>query len=143
MTEKTKKRGMSYTINYQNIGGNILRALEKRNKTQTWLAEEIGVDKTHVNKWVKNKVRPGSKYLDRICRALDYKAEEIITGMFEDERTYKKPSYETVEEPEAIYDGELQLIETYIDTIINSEKREVKIGYKKRLLSLIETIIVQ
>ena len=132
---------MSYTINYQNIGGNILRALEKRGKTQTWLAEQIKVDKTHVNKWVKNRVRPSTKYLDRVCQALDYKAEEIITGMFEDERTHKKKD-DSVSEPEQIYAGELQLIETYIDSIIETEKREVKIGYKKRLMSLLETLLV-
>lgn len=135
-------RTMGYLSDYENIGGHIDRALKKRNHTQVWLSEQLGIDKTHVNKWVNNHIRPSAKYLNEIAKALDYDVSEIITGHFKDERTYRPMSVETkATEDGSVYNEELHLIEIYLDRIIESKSDSQKLVLKSKLMNLLGSIL--
>lgn len=65
----------------------VMRNSQKTNK---WLAEELGKDPATVSKWVTNAAQPGLETLRRIADLLDI-----------DIRTLINPS--KVEEPEVVY----------------------------------------
>jgi transcriptional regulator with XRE-family HTH domain len=121
------------------IGSNIKRALKKRNKTQVWLAEQLNIDKTHVNKWVNNHINPNANYLSDIARLLDFDVNELDTGDFKDEMNYQKINKAPANHN--IKDEELQLIKIYVEEIIESDSIEEKVKLKTKLLGMISSII--
>lgn len=127
------------------FGRNLSKSLRKRNLTQTALAEMLGIDKTHVNKWVNNRVMPSSEYLDKISKALNYSIEELITGTFRDEIFYRQPKRIANEAEESakekVHTEELILIESYINGIIDSRDYIEKMNLKKKLLNIINAIL--
>jgi DNA-binding XRE family transcriptional regulator len=52
--------------------------LEKHQKTQVWLSEELGVSTISVNNWVQNKNQPSLETALKICKALGVKISELI-----------------------------------------------------------------
>lgn len=62
------------------LGKTLQKALDRKGWTQKHLAAEIGVHKTHVNKWIKNRVRPSSSYIDLIARKMNISPYELLTG---------------------------------------------------------------
>jgi DNA-binding XRE family transcriptional regulator len=52
--------------------------LEKHQKTQVWLSEELGVSTISVNNWVQNKNQPSLETALKICKVLGVKISELI-----------------------------------------------------------------
>lgn len=137
---------MGAAINYKNefsrFGQNLSKALKKRAKTQVWLAEQLDIDKTHVNKWVKNRVLPSSEYMDRIAKALDYEIEELITGIFKDEAIYRTTSEGRNPQTDGgVSISEMAMVEKYIDSIIDEEDYEKQQALKRKVLFFISGLL--
>jgi putative transcriptional regulator len=66
MTQKTK------TFN------RIKAVLAEKGKTNIWLAEELGKNKTTVSKWCTNDVQPTVETLFAIAKALDVDVRELL-----------------------------------------------------------------
>lgn len=62
-----------------NIGSNILEILHTKRKKQSWLAEQCGVTKSHINQIVKGKTKPSISLLILISDVLDTSINEILT----------------------------------------------------------------
>jgi putative transcriptional regulator len=52
--------------------------LEKNQKTQVWLSEELGVSTISVNNWVHNKNQPSLETALKICKVLGVKISDLI-----------------------------------------------------------------
>ena len=52
--------------------------LVKNNKTNKWLAEQLGVNQTTVSKWCTNTTQPDLATLKRISELLNVNVSEII-----------------------------------------------------------------
>ena len=105
---------------YINFGSNLKKALSRRDMTQIELSEILGVDKTHVNKWATNKVRPSAENLSRIAEALGYDVEELVTGTFAIQNQRKR--YELTE---SLIERELSNIKSIIKDIRDLPEEEV------------------
>lgn len=130
---------MRYTLKYNNMGGTLKKALAKRGRTQVWLADKLGVHKSHVSKWCRNVIQPTSRYVHRIAKALDFEEKELITGVFNDEVTYNK--IPIAGEPDTVYSEEVSLFEAYLDQIISSKNEQEKQHLKRKVISLLTAIL--
>lgn len=56
----------------------IKEILEKKQKSQVWLSQEIDVSVVSVNNWVKNKTNPSLETLYKISKVLNVKISDLI-----------------------------------------------------------------
>ena len=52
--------------------------LAEKRKTNKWLAEAIGKDRTTVSRWCNNHVQPSLEMLDKIAKLLDVNIQELL-----------------------------------------------------------------
>lgn len=58
----------------------IKETLEKKEKSQYWLAQETGITANSINSYVKNKVEPSLSNLFRIAEALKVNPRDLINS---------------------------------------------------------------
>lgn len=56
----------------------IKAVLAEKGKTNLWLAETLGKNKTTVSKWCTNDIQPTIETLFNIARVLDVEARELL-----------------------------------------------------------------
>lgn len=56
----------------------IKAVLAEKNKTNIWLAEALGKNKTTVSKWCTNDVQPTIETLFAVAKALDVDVRELL-----------------------------------------------------------------
>jgi putative transcriptional regulator len=56
----------------------IKEVLEERGKTQTWLADKLGVDFVTVSRYCNNHRQPSMERLGEIAKALGVKVKDLI-----------------------------------------------------------------
>ena len=57
---------------------NIKEVLEKKNKTQKWLADELGTTTVSVNHWCTNKSQPTIEKLFKVAHLLKTKPSQLL-----------------------------------------------------------------
>ncbi len=64
-------------INYSGMANlnRIKVVLAEQNKTDKWLAEQLGKSNCTVSKWCQNSIQPDLQTLDKIARLLDVEKE--------------------------------------------------------------------
>lgn len=87
---------MSYFTKHFDFGTNLRKALEIRGLTQVELSNKMKIHKTHVNKWVQNKVKPSASYLDQMSEILNFPVESLLTGDFFGSKNKKDEKIKTV-----------------------------------------------
>lgn len=60
------------------LGKRLILAREKKGMKQVELAEALGVSKTCVNYWEKDKREPGVNDIKRLCSLLDVDADDLL-----------------------------------------------------------------
>lgn len=55
--------------------------LAERNKTNKWLAEQLGKDQAIVSKWVTNTTQPTLEMLLQIAKVLEVDVRELIRDL--------------------------------------------------------------
>lgn len=58
----------------------IKAVLAEKGKTNNWLAEELGKNKTTVSKWCTNQMQPTMETLFNIADALDVDVRELLVS---------------------------------------------------------------
>ncbi|MBP8687641.1 MAG: helix-turn-helix transcriptional regulator [Prevotella sp.] len=53
-------------------------ALAEKNKSNKWLAEQIGVSVITMSRWVNNRMQPSLDQLVKMAKALDIDVTELI-----------------------------------------------------------------
>lgn len=53
-------------------------ALAEKNKSNKWLAEQIGVSVITMSRWVNNRMQPSLNQLVKMANALDIDVTELI-----------------------------------------------------------------
>ena len=53
-------------------------ALAEKNKSNKWLAEQIGVSVITMSRWVNNRMQPSLDQLVKMAKALDTDVTELI-----------------------------------------------------------------
>lgn len=71
-------------MNIKNFGINLDRYLTENGITRTALAEGIGIEKTHLSKWIYNRTGISLKSYIKIIEWLDIPFEMLLEG--EDDR---------------------------------------------------------
>ena len=56
----------------------IKAVLAEQEKTNIWLAEKLGMNKTTVSKWCTNTMQPTVETLFQIAKALDVDVSELL-----------------------------------------------------------------
>ncbi len=56
----------------------IREVLEEKGKTQTWLADKLGVDFVTISRYVNNHREPSMERLHQIAKALGVKVRDLI-----------------------------------------------------------------
>lgn len=59
----------------------IKAVLAEKDKTSTWLAEELGVNRSTVSKWCTNQIQPPIETLFKIAKALKVEARDLLVSM--------------------------------------------------------------
>ena len=54
--------------------------LAEKGKTNLWLSDKLGVNKTTVSKWCTNDVQPTMETLFRIAETLEVDARELLVS---------------------------------------------------------------
>lgn len=54
--------------------------LAEKQKTNKWLAEQLGKDQTTISKWCTNSSQPGLETLFEIANCLDIDAKELLAS---------------------------------------------------------------
>lgn len=125
-----------YYSSRHEIGENIQKALNRKGWSQVKLAEEMDVHKTHVNKWVNNRVRPSSNYINLMAEKLDISPYEILTGNVIEPQKVGLGSLS-----KKLINDELESIERLLNDMISSDE-EVEIEQMKRMvLSKVKMIL--
>lgn len=52
--------------------------LAEKQRTNKWLAEQLGKDQTTISKWCTNKTQPGLETLREIAICLDIDVKELL-----------------------------------------------------------------
>ena len=55
-------------------------ALIEKNKTEKWLAEQLGKSPCTISKWCKNTTQPDLKTLNRVADSLGVDVKELIVS---------------------------------------------------------------
>lgn len=55
--------------------------LAEKQKTNKWLAEQLGKDPTTVSKWCTNKAQPGIETLYAIAKCLDVDVKDLLVSI--------------------------------------------------------------
>jgi putative transcriptional regulator len=58
----------------------IKAVLAEQGKTNNWLAEELGKNRTTVSKWCTNQMQPTMETLFEIAKALDIDVRELLVS---------------------------------------------------------------
>lgn len=58
----------------------IKAVLAEKGKTNVWLAESLGKNKTTVSKWCTNDVQPTIETLFTVAKALDVDVRELLVS---------------------------------------------------------------
>lgn len=58
----------------------IKAVLAEKGKTNIWLAEEVGKNKTTVSKWCTNDVQPTIETLFSVAKILDVDVRELLVS---------------------------------------------------------------
>lgn len=58
----------------------IKAVLAEKDKTNNWLSEELGKNKTTVSKWCTNQMQPTMETLFEIAEALDVDVRELLVS---------------------------------------------------------------
>lgn len=58
----------------------IKAVLAEKGKTNIWLAEELGKNKTTVSKWCTNDIQPTIETLFKIAKVLHVEARELLVS---------------------------------------------------------------
>ncbi len=58
----------------------IKAVLAEKGKTNNWLAEELGKNRTTVSKWCTNQMQPTIETLFEIAEALDVDVRELLVS---------------------------------------------------------------
>ena len=61
-----------------------------RGRTNNWLAEQLGKDRTTVSKWCTNTAQPGLETLLQIAKCLEVDVKELLHSSKEDDAVYIK-----------------------------------------------------
>lgn len=59
----------------------IKAVLAEKDKTSTWLAEELGVNRSTVSKWCTNQIQPPIETLFKIAKVLKVEARDLLVSM--------------------------------------------------------------
>ena len=62
------------------IYNRIKAVLAEQGKTNNWLAEQLGMNRTTVSKWCRNEMQPRVETLFEIARVLDVEARELLVS---------------------------------------------------------------
>lgn len=57
----------------------VKAVLAEKGKSNNWLAEELGKNRTTVSKWCTNQMQPTVETLYEIAEALDIDVRELLT----------------------------------------------------------------
>ena len=68
-------------------------ALAEKNKSNKWLAEQIGVSVITMSRWVNNRMQPSSDQLVKMPKALHIDVTELINRTKEKLNGYSKKRY--------------------------------------------------
>ncbi len=60
------------------IYNRIKSVLAEKNKTNIWLAEQLGMNKTTISKYCTNDIQPAMETLFAIAKALDVDVRELL-----------------------------------------------------------------
>ena len=52
--------------------------LAEKQRTNKWLAEQLGKDQTTISKWCTNKSQPGLETLYEIARCLEIEVKDLL-----------------------------------------------------------------
>ncbi|NHQ81540.1 helix-turn-helix domain-containing protein [Chromobacterium vaccinii] len=80
------------------IGNRIREARKARNRTQKWLADEVGVKQSSACGWELGKTEPTSENMSRVAQALRVSFDWLATGRGGMELSFV-PAELTVAEP--------------------------------------------
>lgn len=58
----------------------IKAVLAEKGKTNIWLAEAVGKNKTTVSKWCTNDIQPTIETLFQVAKVLDVDVRELLVG---------------------------------------------------------------
>lgn len=67
-------------MNQKKIYNRIKAVLAEKGKTNIWLAEALGKNKTTVSKWCTNDIQPTMETLFEIANVLDVDVRELLVG---------------------------------------------------------------
>ena len=59
----------------------IKAVLAEKDKTSTWLAEELGVNRSTVSKWCTNQIQPPIETLFKVAKVLKVEARDLLVSM--------------------------------------------------------------
>ena len=63
----------------KHFGKNLRRILDDLGQTQEWLAEEMGVQQSTVNRWVNGRDMPSDERAEKIAAVVGMTFEELVT----------------------------------------------------------------
>lgn len=58
----------------------IKAVLAEKGKTNNWLAEELGMNRTTISKWCTNQMQPTMETLFEIAKVLDIDVRELLVS---------------------------------------------------------------
>lgn len=77
------KTGNAYISIYRVIGINAARIREQKGKSQVFVADRAGVDRSALNKFESGKYNPSVEWLCKLADGLDVPVIEFFSGLEE------------------------------------------------------------
>ncbi|MEO9802245.1 MAG: helix-turn-helix transcriptional regulator [Reichenbachiella sp.] len=62
------------------IYNRIKAVLAEKNRTNNWLAQEIGMNTNTISKWCRNDMQPRIENLVQVAKALDVDVRELLVS---------------------------------------------------------------
>lgn len=117
------------------IGPRIKEARQLRDRTQKWLADEVGIKQSSVSAWEVGKTDPSTDNLSTIARVLQVNFEWLATGNGPIEGVNYTPVAFRVAEPTQVLDEDSQELLTLFEQLPKS-KRKVLISFVRDWVAL-------
>ena len=117
------------------IGEKIIHYRKLQRWTQSELAQEIGVDPSHISRWENDKVRPHSGTLQKLADALKISLSELLGDSDPPPLTSSDSSLEFLRAIERLEDEDRKVVKHIIDALL-TKKRTWKRFRKRRMATL-------
>lgn len=108
------------------LGQRIRKARRARQRTQAWLAQEIGIETSNVSSWERGRTSPATVNLSRLAHLLDIDVNWLTSGKGDMDKEKEPAAHQQAAQP-ALERDQQELLTLYGK--LTKQKRQILLRF--------------